>query len=109
MPVAASARVRALFRDRDGNVLNTLALDVLDGRIQTIRSVTNRDKLRHVRPARDARAVAREVNQARRPTDRADGATAFQTCPWNVNALPSRRPALSIGLVAVRIGGRRPA
>ena len=29
----------ATFRDRDGKVLTTLALDVLDGRIQTIRSV----------------------------------------------------------------------
>ena len=55
-------------RDRDGKVLNTLALDVLDGRIQTIRSVINPDKLRHVGPVADAWAVAREVNQARRPT-----------------------------------------
>ena len=58
----------AILRDRDGKVLNTLTLDVLGGRIQTIRSVINPDKLGHVGPVADAWAVAREVNQARRPT-----------------------------------------
>ncbi|MPZ24854.1 MAG: RNA polymerase sigma-70 factor [Dehalococcoidia bacterium] len=59
----------AIFRDRDNKVLNTLSLDVLDGRIQTIRSVSNPDKLGHVGPAADAWAIFREANQARRPTD----------------------------------------
>lgn len=52
----------AIFRDGDGKVLVTMALDVLDGRIQTIRSVINPDKLRHVGPVGDARAVLREAN-----------------------------------------------
>jgi RNA polymerase sigma-70 factor, ECF subfamily len=56
----------AIFRDRNGRVLHTLALDVLDGQIQTIRSVMNPDKLRHVGPVADAWAVAREVRRARR-------------------------------------------
>jgi RNA polymerase sigma-70 factor (ECF subfamily) len=59
----------AIFRDRDGKVLITLALDVLGGRIQTIRSVHNPDKLRHMGPVADAWAISREVNQARRPAD----------------------------------------
>ena len=59
----------AIFRDRDGKVAQHLALDILDGRIQTIRSVINPDKLGHVGPVADAWAVAREANQARRPTD----------------------------------------
>ena len=59
----------AIFRDRDGKVLNAIVLDVLDGQIQTIRSVQNPDKLAHVGPVADAWAVAREVNQARRPKD----------------------------------------
>jgi len=46
-----------------------LALDILDGRIQTIRAVINPDKLGHLGPVADAWAVLREVNQARRPTD----------------------------------------
>ncbi|MGW5818176.1 RNA polymerase sigma-70 factor, partial [Streptomyces noursei] len=33
----------AVFRDRDGRVLTAMALDVLDGQIQTFRSVTNPD------------------------------------------------------------------
>ena len=58
----------AVFRDRDGKVLNTWALDVLDGRIQAIRAVLNPDKLGHLGPVADAWAVFREANEARRPT-----------------------------------------
>ena len=57
----------AIFRDKDDKVLNTWTLDILDGRIQTIRSVINPDKLGHVGPVADAWAVIREANQARRP------------------------------------------
>jgi RNA polymerase sigma-70 factor, ECF subfamily len=57
----------AIVRDRDGKVLGTLTLEVLDGHIQTIRSVANPDKLGHVGPVADAWAIAREVKQARRP------------------------------------------
>jgi RNA polymerase sigma-70 factor, ECF subfamily len=59
----------AIIRDRDGKVVGTMTLDVLDGQIQTIRSVANPDKLRHVGPVADAWAIAREVKQARRPRD----------------------------------------
>ena len=68
-PHEVNGQPGAIFRDRDGMVLSTLALDILDGRIQAIRSVQNPDKLGHVGPVADAWAVAREVNQARRPTD----------------------------------------
>lgn len=56
----------AVFRDRDGNVLYALVLDVLDGQIQTIRSVINPDKLGHLGPVGDAWAIDREFRQARR-------------------------------------------
>ncbi|CAL9471396.1 ECF RNA polymerase sigma factor SigJ [Streptomyces sp. enrichment culture] len=59
----------AIFRDRDNKVLNTLSLDIVEGRIQTIRSVINPDKLGHVGPVADAWEVNREVNQARRSAD----------------------------------------
>jgi RNA polymerase sigma-70 factor, ECF subfamily len=59
----------AIVRDRDGKVAGTLTLDVLGGRIQTIRAVANPDKLGHVGPVADAWALAREVKQARRPGD----------------------------------------
>jgi RNA polymerase sigma-70 factor, ECF subfamily len=58
----------ALLRDREGKILGTFVLDMLDGRIQTIRSVINPDKLGHLGPVADAWAIAREANQARRPT-----------------------------------------
>ncbi|WP_213451868.1 RNA polymerase sigma-70 factor [Rhizomonospora bruguierae] len=57
----------AIFRDRDGKVGGTLTIDVLGGRIQTIRLVVNPDKLGHLGPVADAWAVAREVKQVRRP------------------------------------------
>ncbi|MFE1930977.1 RNA polymerase sigma-70 factor [Streptomyces sp. NPDC059474] len=56
----------AVFRERDGKVLQTLVLDVLDGQIQAIRAVINPDKLGHLGPVGDAWAVDREVRQARR-------------------------------------------
>ncbi|MGW0729410.1 RNA polymerase sigma-70 factor [Streptomyces mirabilis] len=59
----------AIFRDPDGNVLNTWTLDILDGRIQTIRTVSNPDKLRHMGPVGDAWAVLRETQQVRRDAD----------------------------------------
>jgi len=68
-PHQVNGQPGAIFRDRDGRVLTTLTLDILDGQIQTIRTVTNPDKLGHVGPVADAWAVAREVNQARRPAD----------------------------------------
>ncbi len=68
-PREVNGQPGAILRDRDGNVVTTLTLDVLGGRIQTIRSVSNPDKLGHVGPVADAWAVAREVKQARRPND----------------------------------------
>ncbi|MHA6693835.1 RNA polymerase sigma-70 factor [Homoserinimonas sp. A520] len=59
----------AIFRDRNGKVLNIWALDVLDGQIQAIRTVLNPDKLGHLGPVADAWAVLREANEARRSTD----------------------------------------
>jgi RNA polymerase sigma-70 factor, ECF subfamily len=68
-PHEVNGQPGAILRDRDGKVLITLALDVLDGQIQAIRSVSNPDKLGHVGPVADAWAVSREVSQARRLTD----------------------------------------
>ncbi|WP_033283391.1 RNA polymerase sigma-70 factor [Streptomyces sp. NRRL F-525] len=65
-PHEVNGQPGALFRDRDGKVLHALALDVLDGRIQTIRAVINPDKLGHIGPVADAWAVDRELRHARR-------------------------------------------
>jgi RNA polymerase sigma-70 factor (ECF subfamily) len=56
----------AIFRDRDGRVLNTWTVDVLDGRIAAIRTVLNPEKLGHVGPVADAWAVLHEATDARR-------------------------------------------
>ncbi|MFE6750413.1 RNA polymerase sigma-70 factor [Kitasatospora purpeofusca] len=67
-PREVNGRPGAVFRDREGRVLTTLVLDVLDGRIGTVRSVTNPDKLAHLGPVADAWAVHEELKQARRPS-----------------------------------------
>jgi RNA polymerase sigma-70 factor (ECF subfamily) len=56
----------AIFRDREGRVVNTWTIDVLDGQIQAIRTVLNPDKLRHIGPVADAFAVVRAARRARR-------------------------------------------
>lgn len=58
----------ALFHDRDGKILHVLALDVLGGRIRTIRSVINPDKLGHLGSVADAWAADRKVKQTRKQT-----------------------------------------
>jgi RNA polymerase sigma-70 factor, ECF subfamily len=55
----------AILRDREGRVAFTFALDLLGGQIQTVRSVGNPDKLRHLGPVADAWALHQEVKEAR--------------------------------------------
>ena len=66
-PREVNGQPGTIFRDRDGKVLFTWTLDVLDGQIQMIRSVSNPDKLGHMGAVADAWAIAREANQARHP------------------------------------------
>ncbi|TDD11944.1 RNA polymerase sigma-70 factor [Nonomuraea deserti] len=56
----------AIVRDRDGKIITAWTLDILDERIQTIRSLVNPDKLGHLGPVADAGAIVREQKQARR-------------------------------------------
>jgi len=58
-----NGQLGAIFRDQEGRVVNTLALEILDGQIQTIRAVLNPDKLGHVGPVADASAVLRRMRQ----------------------------------------------
>ena len=51
----------AILRDREGRVAFTFALDLLGGHVQTVRSIGNPDKLRHLGPVADAWALHREV------------------------------------------------
>jgi RNA polymerase sigma-70 factor (TIGR02957 family) len=47
----------ALLFDADGKVFGALALEIFDGRVQSVRSVVNPDKLRHLGNVADMRAV----------------------------------------------------
>lgn len=50
----------AAVRDAEGRLVNVFALDIGDGAVRTIRSVINPDKLRHLGPVADVRALARK-------------------------------------------------
>jgi RNA polymerase sigma-70 factor (ECF subfamily) len=49
----------AVVLDPDGRITNVFVLDVADGVVQTIRSVINPDKLHHLGPVADVRALMR--------------------------------------------------
>jgi RNA polymerase sigma-70 factor (ECF subfamily) len=49
-PTQVNGQPGALFVDVDGRLLNVIALDIVDGVIQTIRTIVNPDKLRHLGP-----------------------------------------------------------
>jgi RNA polymerase sigma-70 factor (TIGR02957 family) len=49
----------ALFLDRDGRVLGVIILDVAEGQIQGVSSIVNPDKLGHLGPVADLRALLR--------------------------------------------------
>ncbi len=74
-PCEVNGQPGAVFRDRDGKVINTWTLDVLDGRIQAIRTVINPDKLAHMGPVADAWSVIRQTKQARRSAGPETGIT----------------------------------
>ena len=46
--------------DPDGRLINVMTVDIADGVVQTVRSVINPEKLRHLGPLADVRALARE-------------------------------------------------
>ena len=65
-PTEVNGQPGAILRDRDGKVVSTFTLDVFGGRIQTIRSVVNPDKLGHLGPVADVWALSHEMKQGRR-------------------------------------------
>lgn len=68
VPQAVNEQPGAVLQDRDGRIVAVMALDVLDGRIQTIRAVVNPDKLAHLGPVADAWSLREEAMARRRPT-----------------------------------------
>ena len=50
----------AVFLDRDGRLAGVVILDIAEGQIQGVNSIVNPDKLRHLGPVSDLRALLRE-------------------------------------------------
>ena len=55
-----------LVRDRDGAVVSVWIVEIDEGAVRTIRSVINPDKLRHLGPVADVRALAAQRHGASR-------------------------------------------
>jgi RNA polymerase sigma-70 factor (ECF subfamily) len=53
----------AMVRTRNGELVNVFVLDIFADAVQTVRSVINPDKLRHLGPVADARALVREARR----------------------------------------------
>jgi RNA polymerase sigma-70 factor, ECF subfamily len=62
-PREVNGRPGAIFRDRDGLVLTVWSLEIVEGRIQTIHTVSNPDKLGHLGPVADGWAALREARR----------------------------------------------
>jgi RNA polymerase sigma-70 factor (ECF subfamily) len=55
--VEVNGQPGALTLDPEGRVMAVMALDIADGQIQTVRSILNPEKLRHLGPVADMRAL----------------------------------------------------
>jgi RNA polymerase sigma-70 factor (ECF subfamily) len=53
----------AVFLDADGHLINVMALDIVDGVVQTVRSIINPEKLGHLGELADVRALLRARRQ----------------------------------------------
>jgi RNA polymerase sigma-70 factor (ECF subfamily) len=56
-PAEINGHPGLLTLDPEGRLLGVLALDVAEGRVQTVRSIVNPDKLRHLGPVGDVSAM----------------------------------------------------
>jgi RNA polymerase sigma-70 factor (ECF subfamily) len=53
----------ALFLDREGRLINIFSLEIADGSVQTVRGIVNPEKLGHLGPLADVRALLRELRE----------------------------------------------
>ena len=83
-PHEVNGQPGAIFHDRDGKVLCTLTLDILDGRIQAIRSVIKPGQARARRSGR-GRLGGHPRGE---PGSPADGQTEELTALWTSTSVP---------------------
>jgi RNA polymerase sigma-70 factor (ECF subfamily) len=62
--VEVNGQPGAEFLDTDGNLINVMALDVADGQIQTIRSIVNPEKLRHLGPLANIKELFARIRES---------------------------------------------
>jgi RNA polymerase sigma-70 factor, ECF subfamily len=58
-PIEVNGQPGVMFADEDGRIAVVMSVDIADGVVQTIRSVINPDKLAHLGPVADVRAILR--------------------------------------------------
>jgi RNA polymerase sigma-70 factor, ECF subfamily len=61
-PAEINGQPGAMFLDPDGNLTNVFVLDIADGRVATVRSVINPEKLRHLGPLADLARLRRQLH-----------------------------------------------
>jgi len=61
--VEVNGQPGALVQSPDGSLVNVFSLDIADGQIQMIRSVINRDKLRHLGPLADVAGLREQLRE----------------------------------------------
>jgi RNA polymerase sigma-70 factor (TIGR02957 family) len=62
--ITVNGQPGAEFLDQDGRLINVLALDVADGRIQTVRSIANPEKLGHLgKPLADVQELFARIRE----------------------------------------------
>jgi RNA polymerase sigma-70 factor (TIGR02957 family) len=63
--VEVNGQPGALIRDAEDRLIGVLALEIEGGRVQVVSSVVNPEKLRHLGPLADVRALLRRATRAR--------------------------------------------
>jgi RNA polymerase sigma-70 factor (ECF subfamily) len=63
--VEVNGQPGAMVLGPDGDLVAVMALDIADGRVQGIRSIVNPDKLQHLGPVADTRALLRRLTSRR--------------------------------------------
>jgi RNA polymerase sigma-70 factor, ECF subfamily len=67
-PRRVNGQPGAIFLDPEGRLTNVWSLDIVDGAVQTVRSVINPDKLQHLGPVADVHALLRGRHLGKQPT-----------------------------------------
>jgi RNA polymerase sigma-70 factor, ECF subfamily len=60
-PVQINGQPGVMFTDEEGRIGSVLTLDIADGVVQTIRGIVNPEKLAHLGPVADIRAILRRA------------------------------------------------